>query len=189
MNCKIASGLLSFVFIFFSCSIGDNEIVDSDYFLFIEQHNETSGELISGPEPPLLHVDFPTYTFNTETKGLNGVINFEINDRLKLIYGSGGCLSGTAGGGCATGLSGIYEIPFKVYGFEILKLEEDGTAIFLYLNEVYDLAPGEEWNQEITRMDTVKVNGELSISKITLTDRITNFGLLKKSDIIPWNWE
>lgn len=180
--------LVSFLSIL-SCSKDDNEIVGTDYFLFIEQHNETSGELISGTVPPLLQIDFPTYTFNSETDTLTGVVNFDINKDLKIIYGSGVCLSGTAGGGCGTGLSGIYQIPFKHQNFEVLKLDEDGTVFFIYKDEVYNLAPGEEWNSEISRMNTIPIDEELSISKITETDRITNYGLLKKSDIIEWKWD
>jgi hypothetical protein len=172
-----------------SCTKDDIEIIESDYFLFIEQHTEISGELVSGPQPPLLQIDFPTYHFNSETEILNGVISFDINNDLKLIYGSGTCLSGTAGAGCGTGLSGIYQIPYKQQNFEVLKLEDNGNVIFIYKDEVFNLAPGDEWNSEISRLDSININGELSISKITETDRISNYGLLKKADIDIWKWE
>jgi hypothetical protein len=98
-------------------------------------------------------------------------------------------LSGTAGAGCGTGLSGIYQIPYKQQNFEVLKLEDNGNVIFIYKDEVFNLAPGDEWNSEISRLDSININGELSISKITETDRISNYGLLKKADIDIWKWE
>ncbi|MEN8115403.1 MAG: hypothetical protein ABFS16_00370 [Bacteroidota bacterium] len=181
--------LLLFFMIFDGCLFNDeNEEDPADYYVFIEQHSTSHGDLISGPEPPLLQIDFPTYNFNPETKTLKGLIDFEINDDLKVIFGSGGCLSGTAGGGCATGLSGIYQIPFDRGNFELLKLEVDGDVIFMYKNEVYSLAVGEEWKVANTRIDTIDVKGQLSISEITDIDRISNFGSLKKEGIIIWEW-
>jgi hypothetical protein len=180
--------LLLLTFCFGSCNKDDNEIIESDNYIFIEQHTTSHGEHISGPVPPLQTIDFLTYSYNTETKILNGIIDFEINKDLKLVYGSGTCLSGTAGEGCGTGLSAIYAIPYERGSFELLKTETDGNIIALFENEVINLAAGEEWLFETVSRDTTEVDGQISISEITRNDRITNFGFLKKSDIISWEW-
>lgn len=179
--------LFPFFFGFYSCFF-DNEDPAKQECVFIEQHANTDGVLISGPEPPLLMVDFPTYSYDEETKTLTGLIDFEISKDLKLIFGSGGCLSGTAGGGCGTGLSAVYEIPYKRNSFEILKLEENGDLVFIYNDEVYSLSPGQEWKTETTRTDTIDVEGVPSINLITETDRITHYGFIKKEDIVIWEW-
>lgn len=161
----------------------------ADNYVFIEQHTHDHGEVISGPAPPLITIDFPTYNFNSETKELTGIIDFSISDELKIIYGSGGCLSGAAGEGCGTGLDAVYGIPFEKGSFEVLKLEQDGSIIALFLDAVIDLGPGEDWTEEITFKDSVIVEGQLSITRVTRTNRISNHGILKKSDIIIWEWD
>jgi hypothetical protein len=176
------------ILLFNACQKDDNEVVVSDDYIFIEQLSVTHGEHISGPERPLLTIDFPTYSFDSDTRTLKGIIDFEINNDLKLIYGSGTCLSGTAGEGCGTGLSAIYTIPYERGSFELLKTETDGNIIALFENEVINLAAGEEWVFETVSRDTTEVDGQISISEITRNDRITNFGFLKKSDIISWEW-
>lgn len=170
-----------------SCSKDDHD-PSLDSYLFLEQHTTVSGELISGPEPPLLQIDFPTYTFDETTGILDGVINFTTDDKLKMIYGSGTCLSGTAGGGCGTGLTGVYSVPFQRGTFELLKLDEDGNVVFMYNNEVHDLKPGEEWSEQTTRLDTVMVDTEISISSITTTERMKNYGFREKVNIQKWEW-
>lgn len=107
---------------------------------------------------------------------------------MKMIYGSGGCLSGTAGTGCGTGLTGVYEVPFVRGSFELLKLDDAGNVVFMYKGDVHSLQPGEDCRNETTRLDTVMVDNEISISKITTTDRIINFGFQNKSDIQQWEW-
>lgn len=159
-----------------------------EQYLFLEQHTVVSGVLISGPEPPSLQIDFPTYKFHEESGQLDGIFNFSVDDNLKMIYGSGTSLTGTAGGGAATGLAGVYEIPYVRGSFELLKLDDAGNVVFMYNDEVHNLKPGEEWTDESTRLDTVMVDNEISISEITTNERITNFGLQDKANIQKWDW-
>ena len=172
---------------FTGCEI-NSETEDPAEYLFVEHHIHKHGILLSGPVPPLLMIDFPTYSFDADSGKLTGIINFGIDDNLKIIFGSGSCLSGTAGGGCGTGLSGINTIPFKRENFEILKMDEKGKIIFEYNNKVHLLNAGEELKTEVTYNDTVIVDKIKSISKITVTDRITNFGFLDQSKIRKWEW-
>lgn len=172
---------------FTGCDL-NGEPEDAGSYLFVEHHIHTHGDLLSGPEPPLLQIDFPTYSFDVDSGILTGIVIFDINSNLKIIFGSGSCLSGTAGGGCGTGLSGINAIPFQRGNFEILKMDDDGKIVFEYDDEVHALNAGEEWKTELSYNDTVNVEGIKSISKITETDRITNFGYLDKSKIRKWQW-
>ncbi|WP_163324462.1 hypothetical protein [Draconibacterium mangrovi] len=168
--------------------IFDNDDDGPMFYLFVEGYTEVDGVLISGPEPPVLHIDFPTYRYNEDLHTLNGIIDFEMNKDLKFIYGGGTCLTGTAGAGCATGLTGVYEIPFKHAAFELLKIETDGTIRFIYDDEVFSLAVNEEHAVLTSSIDTSDVNGVISISEITSTHTISNFGFIEEEDIIPWEW-
>lgn len=180
--------LLFFAIIIISCS--ENDDYDSaKNIVFLEQHKQTNRTLLSGPEPPIIQIDFPTYNFDISTRTLNGVTEFDLNNNLKLIYGSGECLSGFAGGGCGTGLSGIYEVPYQRGNFELLKVDDDGSVVFLYDDEAISLAPGEIWINEITSYDTTFwENGNQSIVELSESNRITNFGLIEKDNIISWSW-
>ncbi|WP_303921538.1 hypothetical protein [Draconibacterium sediminis] len=168
--------------------IFNNDDDELHLYLFVENSTETDGVLISGPEPPVIQIDFPTYRYDEEMKTLNGIIDFEINRNLKLIYGSGACLTGTAGAGCASGLEGVYEIPFEHGLFELLKIEDDGTIRFIYKDEVFSLRVNEQHTEVMSRMDTVEVEGVNSISEITRTKTISNYGFLEKGDISSWEW-
>lgn len=179
--------LLFFWTIIISCSESDDN--SSNDIIFLEQHKETHGTLLSGTEPPAIQIDFPTYNFDITTKTLNGITEFELNDNLKLIYGSGECLSGFAGGGCGTGLLGVYNIPYERGSFELLKIDEDGSVVLMYEEEVMNLAPGEEWITENTKYDTTFWNnGNQSIVELTENNRITNFGFIQKDNIKSWSW-
>lgn len=181
-------GIFLLVLLLFSTCTESDVNPHKNQYLFIEQHTTVSGELMTGPEPPLMQIDFPTYTFHEETGILDGIIEFSTGVDLKIIYGSGACLTGTAGGGCATGLTGIYEIPFERDGFELLKLDDSGEIIFIYDEDVQNLLPGEDWINTFTKLDTVMVDDQMSISMITYNERVTNFGFQDKSNIEKWDW-
>jgi hypothetical protein len=179
--------ILLIIFITISCDKETDEVSSANH-LFIEQHRHSHGELISGPEPPSIQIDFPTYSFDPDSGKLHGIINFNIDNSLEVIFGSGTCLTGTAGGGCGTGLTGIYKVPFTKGNFELLKFDETGRIVFEYKSEVYSLNAGGEWTSVKTYFDTTNYNGLISISKITDTDRITNFGFIESQNISEWVW-
>jgi len=184
---RVLFRIITVLFLFISGSCNKEEYRPSvDQYLFLEQNTSISGELVSGPEPPELQIDFPTYDFNKETGILEGIITFTIDDNLKMIYGSGTCLSGTAGGGCGTGLTGINRVPFESYNFELLKMDEAGNVVFKYKGGLYDLKAGEEWTNQTSNLDTMTIGNELSISAITTTETISNFGFQNKSKIQNW---
>ena len=186
---KIRACIFSLILVlgYTSCNLND-ETDGTDNYLFVEHLVLTDGELVSGPERPSLMIDFPTYYFVADSGVLRGVINFKINDDLQIVLGSGSCLSGQAGGGCGTGLNGITSIPYKKGNFELLKLDENGKIIFEYKGEAYSLNAGEDWKLETSFNDTAMVNGEKSIVKKTVIDRISNLGFQEKSKIRKWDW-
>ncbi len=169
-----------------SCSSEEENLLAKH--LFIEQHRISYGELVSGPEPPLIQIDFPTYSFDNDSGKLHGIIDFKVDNSLEVIFGSGTCLTGTAGGGCASGLTGIYKIPFRKGNFELLKFDETGRIVFEYKNQAYSLNSGEEWTSVKTYFDTVNHNGQISVSKITDSERITNYGFIENQNISEWVW-
>lgn len=170
-----------------ACIFNDDDDKPGSY-LFIEQFTQTDGVLISGPEPPLLQIDFPTYRYDEDLKTLNGIIDFELNKDLRFIYGGGTCLSGTAGNGCATGLTGVYDIPYENETFELLKIEENGTIRFIYEDDVFSLAANDKHVVLHSYMDTIDVDGIKSISEITTTLTISNCGFISSEDVISWEW-
>ena len=156
-------------------------IILPNKYVFIDHHIHTYGELIEGSYPSLM-VDFPTYNFNKETGSLSGMINFDINETLKAVYGGGISLSGAAGGGAATGLSGVYELPYEKGGITILKIDSDGTAYIVYKGVSIILKNDEEWVNITSRVD-IQETGK---AKLTETDKIVNYGILDKSKIEKW---
>ncbi len=63
----------------------------TDNYLFVEHHIHTHGDLLSVQEPPLLQIDFPTYRFDADSGIMDGIIDFDIDGNLKIIFGSGNC--------------------------------------------------------------------------------------------------
>jgi len=159
--------------------------IGSDKYVFIDHHIHTHGELIEG-EYPFMFIDFPTYSFDTETNTLSGMINFDINKTLKVVYGSGSSLSGCVGSGAGTVLSGVYELPYENNGFRIVKIEPDGTAHIEYNDLSIILKGGEEWVDITSRIDTQQFGDQIGKANLTITDKIVNYGILDKSKIEKW---
>jgi hypothetical protein len=156
--------------------------ISTDEYVFIDHHIHTHGDLIMGAYQELM-IDFPTYQFDQEAGTLMGSIDFEIDEELKVIFGSGSSLSCCAGGGAATRLTGVYEVPYERDGFTIERIEPDGTAYIEYDGESIVLASGEEWVKEESRFDT---QPPLGVARLTTTDKIVNYGILDKSGIEEW---
>ncbi len=156
----------------------------SNKYIFLDQHAQIDGKIIEGGGTcagPL--IDFLNHSFNKETKVVSGMINFEAtNEKLKVVFGSGLSLSGGAGGGISTELTGIYEIPYKNSKIEINKVDSEGTIYFLYKGKEITLKSGEEWKEVKTEI----IRRESCERKDTITDRIINYGILDKDKIQSW---
>jgi hypothetical protein len=162
----------------------DNWVFSSDKCLFVEHHKYTNGVLIEGNTPhkgPM--IDFSGYSFNESSKILEGVIDFKIDKSLKVIFGSGKSLGGFAGGGIASGLYGIYEIPFKQGAFEITDVSFDGTIQVQYKDSLIVLKYGETWENISSEIITQNDNGNVSKINYITKDRIVNYGIIDKKEI------
>jgi hypothetical protein len=130
-------------------------------------------------------IDSPTYHYNKTTRTLqSSKINFPVNDSLKLIYGGGMYLSGLAGKGVASTLTGVYELPFEKDGLKIEAVDESGTVSFYFDKQFIILKSDEEWNRKRTQRDSVLLSGQRGIAEINTTITIKNSGILNKTDII-----
>jgi hypothetical protein len=129
-------------------------------------------------------IDFPTYWFDNKNGTLTGIVNFEINETLKAIYGSGLVLNGEAGGGASTSLDGIFDLPYKEDDFQLLKIDTDGTVHIMYKGLSITLRKGEEWTNTTSKIDSKEVANTKGKAMLTITDKIINHGILEKSKVI-----
>lgn len=164
--------------------------------IFIEHRIDIHSELIEG-NYSVPFIDKPTYYFDERTGNLHGLIDFDVNDTLKIIYGRLLGLRGI-GGGATSSLYGVYELPYEhsdrlhrltiismdPNGLTILSTEPNGTIYLSYGNNSIILKSREEW-MNITSTIDVQQYGS---AKRTITDRIINHGILPKSKIGKWGW-
>jgi hypothetical protein len=147
--------------------------------LFFDEHRHVEGTALGG-SCGMMMIDFPTYRFDEETRTLSGMLNFEVNDSLKVVYGAGLSLSGDAGGGAATRLTGVYDLPYEDGPLSIWDVREDGTVELVYRGENIKLAAGESWSSE-----NVSVTEESGCKmRRNATDRIVNYGFIDKGSIV-----
>jgi hypothetical protein len=159
-------------------------------FVFIDHVILQNGELLEG-QTNGAQIDFPTYTFNKETKTLTGTIDFKVHAGLKIVYGDGERLMGAAGEGASTILTGIYALPFRSEGYgtppmEIEAVDADGTAHLRYRGEPIALKALDKWIKIFTQDDEVARGDIRGRTRITSTDEIVNYGILDLSQITPW---
>jgi hypothetical protein len=152
-------------------------------FVFVEHSTHIHGELIEGDYPRKM-IDFPTYRFDQKTGILKGMIVFGINESLKAVFGSGLGLSGAAGGGASTVLSGVYKLPYEQEGLKIVSIDSDGKVHIEYKNESIVLKSGEEWVKTTSEIDVKEFRGQKGKAKLTTTDRIMNYGILDNSNLV-----
>ena len=152
-------------------------------FVFVEHSIRIHGELIEGDYPRKM-IDFPTYRYDQKTGILRGLIGFGVNESLKAVFGSGLGLSGAAGGGAATGLSGVYKLPYEEEGLKIVSIDSDGTVHIEYNNESIVLKIGEEWVKTTSETDVKEFSGQKGKAKLTTTDRIMNYGILDNLNLV-----
>jgi hypothetical protein len=152
--------------------------------VFIDHHVHVDGVLIQGKNRGLM-IDFPTYSFDKQDRVLSGMINFEINDSLLAVMGDGQSLGGAMGGGAGTMLYGVYALPYKGRGPELMSIAKNGTAAIQYRNDTIVLLPGAEWTKITSEIQTIdNFDGNKSIINVTTTDRIVNYGLIDRNNIL-----
>ena len=152
-------------------------LLPADKYLFIDHHIHVAGECVEGECDPGPMVDFPTYDLDPETGVLQSWVAFEVKEGLMVVYGDGVSLSGAAGGGAATGLTGVYTLPAQLDNLRIVQVDLDGTAHLEYGGRSLALVPGQEW-LETTEETQTQEGGQL---KLTTADRFYNYGILDKA--------
>jgi hypothetical protein len=187
MLAVVLIALSSFASLCIDIGSKEEHILPADRCVFVDHHVHVDGVLLEGESRGLM-IDFPTYSFDPEGRKLTGFVNFDVNDSLLVVYGDGSSLGGAMGGGAATMLSGAYALPYSQYGLTISSVEADGSVTIEYKNETILLSPGEDWaltTSEIQALDNY--DGNRSMINVTTRDRIVNYGLLNKNDIVK-NW-
>ncbi len=180
----IVIAIVSFIIIT-GCEKNDEENwrISSEKCVFVDHHINTNGVLLEGNYQGGLNIDFPTYNFDETSKILNGKFNFEVNKSLKIIYGDGRSLSGVIGSGAATGLYGVYELPYAKGKFEIKEIESDGTVHIQYNDSLIVLKSNQEWINIASEIDTQNFGEGIAKANITTTEKIVNYGIIEKSKI------
>ena len=166
--------------ILFSCRSTSPESISPDKYVFIEHQIHTDGEVIEGDYRGAI-IDSPTYSFDEKAGTLRGLMNFDVNEALNVVYGNGFSLTGV-GGGKNTMLYGVYELPYQDGELTILSLNPDGTVKLSYQGVSITLKSGEEWVNTTSEKDVQ----QYGTANLTITDRITNYGILYKSQIEKW---
>ena len=187
-NRWICKGICVFVFsvIFFSCEKVEIESWYQKQYVFLEQHLYEHSELIEGE---CLHqcIGSPIYGFDSLAGTLNVWTNrIKMNESIVMVLGEGLSLNGDAGSGICTGISSIETLPHKQINFIITKIDSKGVIYFQYKDSAIILFPNEEWvNISNSILPAIEWNGDtIGYVKYTYTDRIKNWGLLKKDKFI-----
>ncbi|MGD0535672.1 MAG: hypothetical protein ABR999_09590 [Methanoregula sp.] len=153
-------------------------IPQADQYAFLDHHTYYSGTLVNGKCYPAV-INFSTYRLEMETGSLEGILPFEVNDSLLLIYGESTSLSGDYGNGSSGMLTGVYALPHSSGILTVNGFTSDGTMYLTYHNQTIALEPGTQWTDVMT--DT-EVTTACTINR-TVTDILTYYGNYQKSAI------
>lgn len=151
--------------------------VPSKKYFFVERRVHIHGVTIEGEYTGPM-IDFPMYSFDSAHGILYGSITFAVNDSLVGVYGNGTSLTGSAGGGAAAGVQGIYSLPWGDDP-KLIAVHSDESVSLKRGDSLMVLGRGEAWERITTRLDTFSTG----IVLFTTTEHIANFGFQLKSKI------
>jgi len=141
--------------------------------LFIEFWEHQDGKLINGKAYKMM-IDFPTYSL--ENGSLTSIGPIDVGPAAMAIFGTGSSLSGDMGGGAASGLVTVTELPYFIGSYFSLNISITqivGEIVTLDLSgRQMRLEPGESWKKE--RTDTEEIQD--SLMKVTTTLTVSNHG-------------
>lgn len=140
-------------------------------YAFLDHEVYYGGSLVSGncPHPA---INITTYHFDEDNKTLTGLMSFNVNDSLVLIYGDSTILYGDYGNGGSGLLSGVYALPYSSNNLTITGFTSDGTVYLTYHNQTLALEPGSRWTDISAGIETTTA---CTINR-TVTDTITYYG-------------
>lgn len=159
-------------------------LIPTDKYIFIETWTTWDVEVLEGRWT--LHIDFPTYLY------YGGKLEIRESDpqiatkpTFLTLWGDGISLRvvNDSGGGTASDIRGVYELPFRPKDneyFQLLRIEPDGTVVTRFHGKQLTLKQNESWH--ITTEPQIKQVFSGTI-KESFTHTIRNFGLLSKRDI------
>lgn len=142
---------------------------DDNTCIFIDIHSNTHG---IGDVGPQIAIDFPMYSFNSEYRKLTSIAPLDLTPETKVVLGQGSSITGTAGGGVASGLT-LYDNILVIDKFNI---EPDGTLNYKYNDKWIVLRVGESW---IEKTESESPYG----GTLVKTFKVVNYGFINKSDI------
>lgn len=116
---------------------------------FLEHSMIANGSVLNG-SVPFRSVNFPNYWFNENTRELNANIDFDINNRLLLIFGDSLTLRGNFGAGTGNKLYGVYSVPVAADKATIYYADRYGTVGMYVNNSTVILRPGQEYKYNET---------------------------------------
>ena len=153
--------------------LSDQGYVSGDKHLFVEVWEHQDGKVISGKAHKMM-IDFPTYRLENST--LKSMIHFEADPLTQAVLGKGSSLSGDLGGGAASGLISVKELPYIIGNYSglnisVMQIEGDSVTIDLSGRQMV-IEPGESWKREMTEDQQTKD----SLIRVTTTLTIWNHG-------------
>jgi hypothetical protein len=165
--------------------------IPNEKYVFFEHHIDKSGVTIDGQCSPGMNIDFPTYSFDTNSgkltiSSLSGLK--KVNESLILIYGSRKSLDGLAGSGGFSMVSPAYSFPSSFSHGENVTFDSimaDGTVFFQYDNLQLSLKPDESWENVTRVIEKFAPDYRFNCTaEFVTTDRFYNAGILDKKNII-----
>lgn len=150
----------------------------SGQYAFLDHEISYTGTLVNGTCPaPAIRVT--PYIFDEENKTLAGIVPFETNDSLLLVYGRDVTLSGGYGTGGYGTLGGAYVLPYTGEDLTVEGFTKNGTMYIGYRNQTLALDPGTQWIDISTGTETTSA---CTLNR-TVTDVITYYGNYPRSGI------
>jgi len=147
-------------------------------YAFLEHQTYYYGTLVRGNCSPSA-LTISTYHLDTDNRTLKGLVSFDLNDSLVLIYGKSTVLSGDYGNGGSGLLSGAYTLPYTSGNLTVTGFTAEGTMYLTYHNQTLALEPGTRWTDISTGTETTTT---CSINR-TVTDTITYYGNFPRSEV------
>jgi len=150
----------------------------SGEYAFLDHQVSYTGTLVNGSCPaPAISVS--PYAFDAEKETLAGIVPFEVNNSLLLVYGKSTTLSGGYGSGGYGVLAGAYTLPYRNGNLTVEGFTKNGTMYLTYDNQTIALEPGSQWMDVSTGTETTRA---CTVNR-TVTDIITYYGNFPQSGI------
>jgi len=140
----------------------------SQEYLFLEVWTDENGTVLDGT-PIRMMIDFPTYFIRDSV--LETMSPIKTGAETEAVIGIGSSLSGDLGGGAASSLYPIDQLPYEADGVKVTEIRGD-VAIFDYQGKQITLGPGERLQNSVEEFRIV----EGTKYKVEITTLITNHG-------------